>query len=73
VPPDVTARAFPNVRVPIVPDCEKRFVELAVVPKKLVVVPDVRERVPRVKRPFTERVPIVPVFAFKAVEVAVPK
>ena len=59
--------------VPIVAVCENRFVELAVVEKKLVVVPDVRERVPRVERPFTLSAPKFAVLALEVVEVAVPK
>lgn len=59
------------VRAPSAALCEKRFVELAVVEKKLVVVPAVRERLPSVVRPVTfnveERVvapaPSVPKFA----------
>ena len=54
-------------------DCEKRFVELATVEKKLVVVPDVRERVPRVERPVTLSAPKFAVLALEVVEVAVPK
>ena len=42
--------------VPIVAVCENRFVELAVVEKKLVVVPAVRERLPSVARPVTPKV-----------------
>jgi len=48
-------------------------VDDAVVAKKLVEVPAVRERVPKVERPFTVRVPSDAVLAFKVVEVAVPK
>ena len=59
--------------VPIVAVCENRFVELAVVEKKLVVVPAVRERVPRVERPFTLSAPKFAVLALEVVEVAVPK
>ena len=47
--------------------------ELATVEKKLVVVPDVRERVPRVDRPFTLSAPKFAVLAFDVVEVAVLK
>ncbi len=39
----------------------------------MVVVPEVRERVPRVERPFTDRVPKLAVLALFVVEVAVPK
>src|SRR3989338_1467374 len=52
---ELTVRVF-AVKVPIVPVCEKRFVELATVEKKLVVVPAVSERFPRVVRPVTPRV-----------------
>jgi len=38
VPPDAMPSALPRVRVPIVPDCEKRFVDDAMVEKKLVLV-----------------------------------
>ena len=43
-------------REPIVAACENRLVEDAVVEKKLVVVPAVRESVPRVERPVTPSV-----------------
>ena len=56
LPPLVIARAFPRVRVPSVAVCEKRFVDDAVVEKKLVEVPEVRERVPRVETPVMLRV-----------------
>ena len=59
--------------VPKLAVCAKRFVELAVVEKKLVVVPAVRESVPKVERPFTPSVPMVAVLAFNVVDVAVPK
>src|SRR3989338_5091769 len=62
-----------TVSEPIVAACENRFVELAVVEKKLVVVPDVRERVPRVESPFTLSAPKFAVLALEVVEVAVPK
>src|SRR3989344_6668822 len=42
-----------TVRAPRVASCENRFVLDAVVEKKLVVVPAVRERLPRVVRPVT--------------------
>ena len=73
VPPLVIPRAFPRVRVPIVASWEKRLVDDAVVEKKLVVVPAVRESVPRVERPFTVRAPIDAVLALRVVDVAVPK
>ena len=44
-------RAFPRVRVPMLAACENKFVDDATDEKKFVVVPDVRERVPRVVRP----------------------
>ena len=59
--------------VPRVAVCEKRLVEDAVVEKKLVEVPDVRERVPRVERPVTLSAPKFAVLALEVVEVAVPK
>src|SRR3989338_9885919 len=59
--------------VPRVAVCENRFVELAVVEKKLVVVPAVRERVPRVERPFTLSAPKFAVLAFDVVEAGVLK
>lgn len=49
VPPFEIARAFPRVRVPMVASCEKRFVELAVVEKKLLEVALPRVPVPRLK------------------------
>lgn len=72
------------VREPKEAVCENRFVEDATVEKKFVVVPDVRERVPKVERPVTPKVPvnvplppvnvpIVAVFEFKVVDVAVAK
>ena len=60
-------------RTPKDADVEYRFVELAVVEKKFVVVPAVRERLPRVVRPVTARVPMEDVLALRVVEVAVPK
>ena len=45
VPPDVTARALPNVSVPRDAVCEKRFVLDAVVAKKLVEVAFVIETI----------------------------
>lgn len=51
VPPFATVSALPRVRVPIVANCEKRFVDDAVVEKKLVVVPAVSESVPAVSTP----------------------
>ena len=51
---------FPEtVSAPSVAVCENRFVDEAVVEKKLVVVPDVSERVPRVESPVTPSVPPV--------------
>src|SRR3989344_2299494 len=50
-PPEPTARAFPRVREPRVASCEKRFVELAVVEKRFVVVAFVMMVFPRVERP----------------------
>jgi hypothetical protein len=38
VPPLLTARAFSNVRVPMLANCEKRFVDEAIVEKRSVVV-----------------------------------
>src|SRR3989344_3977915 len=62
-----------TVSEPSVASCEKRFVDDAVVEKRFVVVPDVRERVPRVERPFTLSAPKFAVLALEVVEVAVPK
>ena len=49
VPPFEIARAFPRVRVPMVASWEKRFVELAVVGKRLVDVALPRVPTPRLK------------------------
>ena len=61
------------VREPRVAACEKRLVLDAVVENRFVVVPDVRERVPRVERPVTLSAPKFAVLALEVVEVAVPK
>lgn len=71
MPPEPTARGFPKVRVPRVADCENKFVDDAVVEKKLVVVPAVKERVPSVERPGTLKVPKVPDCEKRLVELAV--
>src|SRR3989338_888066 len=62
-----------TVSEPSVASCEKRFVLDAVVENRFVVVPDVRERVPRVERPVTLCAPKFAVLALEVVEVAVPK
>ena len=73
MPPLPMPSAFPRVKVPSCAVCAKRFVELAVVEKRFVVVPEVSESVPRVESPLTKVVPKVPVLAFAFVEVAVAK
>ena len=52
----VCVRVPPTVSDPTLAVCENRLVEEAVVEKKLVVVPAVRERFPRVVRPVTPSV-----------------
>src|SRR3990167_7508631 len=70
---DENVEAPEAASVPTLAACENKFVELAVVEKRLVVVPAVSESVPRVERPFTLRTPKFAVLALAVVEVAVPK